>query len=186
MSTAPASSWKHPRTVLQGRESSVNKIRLAQLSCGLLGPASADLSCDLGTHVQSEGSQKLLPSLLIPLLDPGPLFLGTVEQLSDPGVQKEKALLCPERVCVCVPATPSPREPGPTQLHSGQQSAQVQREGSRQMAHLCSAGCWLRSSFSPRACRASARDPRVLRSHLKPWCCCSRLWASLRSSWYSE
>lgn len=130
--------------------------------------------------MHSEGSQKPLPSLLIPLLDPGPLFLSTVQQLSDPGVQKEeKALLCPE------PPTPQPKGTPPHPA-SGQESAQVQREGSRQVAHLGSAGCWFRSSFSAHACRASARDPRVLRSHPKPWCCCSRLWASLRSSWYRD
>lgn len=82
MSTAPASQ----ELCFKVGKGSVNKILLAQRSCGLLGPTSADLSHSLGTHVQSEGSQKLFPSLLIPLLDPGPLFLGTVEQLSDPGV----------------------------------------------------------------------------------------------------
>lgn len=183
MTTALASSWKHARTVLQGwRKCLLNRIILPQRSYGLLGTAAGDTSCSLGAHLQLEGSQQLCPSLLTPLLDSGPLCLGTVQQLSDPGVQgEERVLLCTE------PTLPiSPWEPHPTRLQAAAAVVQVQRDCSRQMAHLCLAGCWFRSSFSPCALRASARDPRVLRSHPKLWCCCSKLWASLMSSWYRD
>lgn len=93
---------------------------LSQCSCGLPGRASGDASCRLGSHLQLEGSQQLSPSLVTPLLDPGPLCLGTVQQLSDPGGRGEKrVLLCPEPL----PHPPlSSREPHPTQPPQKQSS----------------------------------------------------------------
>lgn len=70
------------------------------------------VSCRAGSHLQLEGSQQLDPSLLTPLLDPGPLGLGTVQQLSDPGVwEEERALLCSE--CPPPPAQANPAPPVP-------------------------------------------------------------------------